>query len=112
MENKRGLFIVIEGVDGSGKTTQANLRAEYLRRPAPCKMFAHVPPSCIFSSAAFCGDAKVLFRFQPPLRGVLGGDSARERRFKIRSDRGKAVICHDAEIVRAQHIGRALRELF
>ncbi|MBQ3500311.1 MAG: hypothetical protein IJA70_02645, partial [Oscillospiraceae bacterium] len=25
MENKRGLFIVIEGVDGSGKTTQANL---------------------------------------------------------------------------------------
>ena len=32
MENKRGLFIVIEGVDGSGKTTQANLLADYLRK--------------------------------------------------------------------------------
>ena len=31
LENKRGLFIVIEGVDGSGKTTQANLLASYLR---------------------------------------------------------------------------------
>lgn len=31
MESKRGLFIVIEGVDGSGKTTQANLLSEYLR---------------------------------------------------------------------------------
>lgn len=31
MENKLGLFIVIEGVDGSGKTTQANLLSQYLR---------------------------------------------------------------------------------
>lgn len=31
MESKRGLFIVIEGVDGSGKTTQANLLVDYLR---------------------------------------------------------------------------------
>ena len=33
--------------------------------------------------------------------GLFGGEGARERRFKIRSDRDKAVVCHDAEIVRA-----------
>lgn len=31
MENKRGLFIVIEGVDGSGKTTQSEMLSAYLR---------------------------------------------------------------------------------
>ena len=31
MENKKGLFIVIEGVDGCGKTTQANFLTDYLR---------------------------------------------------------------------------------
>lgn len=31
MENKKGLFIVIEGVDGCGKTTQSSLLSDYLR---------------------------------------------------------------------------------
>ena len=42
---------------------------------------------------------RFLFRFQYPLCGLFGGDGARERRFKIRCHRGKAVVCHDAEIV-------------
>lgn len=31
MENKRGLFIVMEGVDGCGKSTQSSMLASYLR---------------------------------------------------------------------------------
>lgn len=32
LDKKKGLFIVIEGVDGSGKTTQAEMLAAYLRK--------------------------------------------------------------------------------
>jgi len=32
MENKKGIFIVIDGTDGSGKSTQANILVERLRK--------------------------------------------------------------------------------
>ena len=74
-------------------------------------MFSHSPPSYIFGSAAECSTADFYSDSSIRFAAFFGGDGARERRFKIRCHRGKAVICHDAEIVRAQHLGRALREL-
>ena len=57
MANKKGAFICIEGLDGSGKTTQANLLTEKLRKihsavytaePSRGKIGAFIRKSCLY----------------------------------------------------------------
>ena len=43
MSTKKGLFIVFEGIDGCGKTTQANRLAEMLRERGRVVVFTAEP---------------------------------------------------------------------
>ncbi len=40
---KRGLFIVLDGIDGGGKSTQARMLAEYLEREGHSVLLTHEP---------------------------------------------------------------------
>ena len=43
MQNKKGLFITVEGIDGCGKTTQLNLLADYLKSKGKDVIFTREP---------------------------------------------------------------------
>ncbi len=95
----KGAFIVIEGSDGSGKTTHSNLLKEYLeaggREVATYKFPQYEKPSSYFSVAYLngqYGDPEAIGAYKPSLFYALDRFDASNA---IRADleAGKVVLC-------------------
>ena len=72
---KKGVFIVIEGLDGSGKTTQANILAKRLSKnykvlctaePSQGKIGTFIREGCLYEEKRLPTEAEALiFRRRP-----------------------------------------------
>src|SRR5450759_981694 len=92
---KKGVFIVIEGLDGSGKTTQAILLAKRLSQshktiltaePSRGKIGAFIRESCLYEEKRLPTEAEALLFAADRVEHV-------QKEIKPALDEGKLVIC-------------------
>ncbi len=92
---KKGMFIIIEGLDGSGKTTQANLLAKKLSQsykilltaePSCGKIGAFIRESCLYEDKRLPTEAEAL---------LFAADRIEHMNEEVKPalDEGKLVIC-------------------
>jgi dTMP kinase len=92
---KKGVFIVIEGLDGSGKTTQATLLAEKLSKnynvlltaePSRGKIGTFIRESCLYEKARLPTEAEAL---------LFAADRIEHMQTELKPalDEGKVVVC-------------------
>jgi dTMP kinase len=91
---KKGVFIVIEGLDGSGKTTQAKLLVEKLKdynavfttEPSNGKTGSFIRNNCLYESARLPTEAEAL---------LFAADRIEHCKSEVKPalDEGKVVVC-------------------
>jgi len=93
--NKKGIFLVIEGLDGSGKTTQAILLAERLSKshqvmltaePSKGKIGTFIRESCLYEQTRLPTEAEALLFAADRIEHM-------QKELKPALDEGKLVIC-------------------
>jgi dTMP kinase len=92
---KKGIFIVIEGLDGSGKTTQATLLAKKLSQsykviltaePSQCKIGTFIREGCLYEDKRLPIEAEALLFAADRFEHM-------QKEIKPALDEGKLVIC-------------------
>ena len=92
---KKGIFIVIEGLDGSGKTTQATLLAKKLSQsyniiltaePSQCKIGTFIREGCLYEDKRLPIEAEALLFAADRIEHM-------QKEIKPALDEGKLVIC-------------------
>jgi len=92
---KKGIFIVIEGLDGSGKTTQATLLAKRLSQnykvlltaePSQCKIGTFIREGCLYEEKRLPIEAEALLFAADRIEHM-------QKEIKPALDEGKLVIC-------------------
>jgi dTMP kinase len=89
---KKGVFIVIEGLDGSGKTTQAKLLVEKLKNavfttePSTGKIGAFIRESCLYEDKRLPTEAEALLFAADRIEHC-------QKEVKPALDVGKIVVC-------------------
>jgi dTMP kinase len=92
---KKGIFLVIEGLDGSGKTTQAILLAERLSKshqvmltaePSKGKIGTFIRESCLYEQTRLPTEAEALLFAADRIEHM-------QKELKPALDEGKLVIC-------------------
>jgi dTMP kinase len=92
---KKGIFIVIEGLDGSGKTTQAVLLSERLSKsrqvmltaePSKGKIGTFIRDCCLYEQTRLPTEAEALLFAADRIEHM-------ENELKLAIDEGKLVIC-------------------
>jgi dTMP kinase len=93
--NKKGVFIVVEGLDGSGKTTQAEILARRLStafnvmltaEPSRGKIGAFIREGCLYENERLPTEAEALLFAADRIEHM-------ETELKPALDEGKVVIC-------------------
>jgi dTMP kinase len=93
--NKKGVFIVVEGLDGSGKTTQAEILARSLSKtfnvmltaePSRGKIGAFIRNGCLYENQRLPTEAEALLFAADRIEHM-------ETELKPALDEGKVVIC-------------------
>ncbi len=93
--NKKGVFIVVEGLDGSGKTTQAEILARRLSKtfnvmltaePSRGKIGAFIREGCLYENERLPTEAEALLFAADRIEHV-------ETELKPALDEGKVVVC-------------------
>ena len=93
--SKKGIFIVIEGLDGSGKTTQATLLAKRLSQnykvlltaePSQCKIGTFIREGCLYEEKRLPIEAEALLFAADRIEHM-------QKEIKPALDEGKLVIC-------------------
>ena len=92
---KKGIFVVIEGLDGSGKTTQANLLAKKLSQnysvmltaePSQGKIGTFIREGCLYEDKRLPIEAEALLFAADRIEHM-------QKEIKPALDKGKLVIC-------------------